>query len=75
MARERFGADRVFLYPLDFAFAVRAYLQALRPSLLVLMESELWPRMLGECARAGLRGGYAPLPNGRGESVPSQRLE
>ena len=54
VARERFGADRVFYYPVDFAFSVRAYLQALRPSLLVLMESELWPRMLHECARAGV---------------------
>ncbi|GAA3753491.1 3-deoxy-D-manno-octulosonic acid transferase [Terriglobus aquaticus] len=54
VARERFGADRVFYYPLDFAFSVRAYLRALRPSLLVLMESELWPRMLHECASAGI---------------------
>ena len=54
VAREQFGADRVFFYPLDFAFAVRAYLRAFQPSLLVLMESELWPRMLDECARAGV---------------------
>ena len=53
IARERFGPDRVFFYPLDFAFAVRAYLQALKPALLVLMESELWPRMIAECARPG----------------------
>jgi 3-deoxy-D-manno-octulosonic-acid transferase len=52
LARERFGADRVFFYPLDFAFATRAYLRALRPVLLILVESELWPRMLVECARA-----------------------
>jgi 3-deoxy-D-manno-octulosonic-acid transferase len=62
LARERFGAGnkdgaaagRVFYYPLDFAWAVRAYLRALRPRLLVLMESELWPRMLVECGRAGI---------------------
>ncbi len=54
IARERFGPDRVFFYPLDFAFAVRAFLQALKPALLVLMESELWPRMLDECTRAGV---------------------
>jgi 3-deoxy-D-manno-octulosonic-acid transferase len=47
-------AGRVFYYPLDFAWAVRAYLRALRPRLLVLMESELWPRMLVECGRAGV---------------------
>jgi 3-deoxy-D-manno-octulosonic-acid transferase len=50
----RASAGRVFYYPLDFAWAVRAYLRALKPKLLVLMESELWPRMLVECNRAGI---------------------
>ncbi len=54
VARERFGADRVFYYPLDLPSPVRRYLRALRPELLVLMESELWPRMLFECERAGV---------------------
>jgi len=54
LARERFGAERVFFYPLDFGLAVRAYLGALRPRMLVLMESEMWPRMLVECERAGV---------------------
>jgi len=54
LARERFGAGRVFYYPLDFTWAVRPYLQKLHPTALVLMESELWPRMVHECARAGV---------------------
>jgi 3-deoxy-D-manno-octulosonic-acid transferase len=54
LARERFGAERVFYFPLDFAWAVRRYLRVLRPAALVLMESELWPRMLWECERAGV---------------------
>jgi 3-deoxy-D-manno-octulosonic-acid transferase len=54
LAQERFGAGRVFFYPLDLGWAVRAYLKALRPKMLVLMESELWPRMLVECERAGV---------------------
>ncbi|MCU1251161.1 MAG: Three-deoxy-D-manno-octulosonic-acid transferase protein [Edaphobacter sp.] len=54
LARERFGAERVFFYPLDLGWAVRAYLKALRPRMLVLMESELWPRMLVECERVGV---------------------
>ena len=54
LARERFGADRVFYFPLDFAFAVRAYLRALHPRMVVLMETEFWPRMLVECRRAGV---------------------
>jgi 3-deoxy-D-manno-octulosonic-acid transferase len=54
LARERLGTARVFFYPLDIAWAVRAYLKALRPRMLVLMESELWPRMLVECERSGV---------------------
>jgi len=54
LAREHFGDDRVFYFPLDFAFAVRAYLRALRPRMVVLLETEFWPRMLMECRRAGV---------------------
>jgi len=54
LARERFGAERVFYMPLDFAGTVRAYMRVLQPAALVLMESELWPRMLHECERAGV---------------------
>jgi 3-deoxy-D-manno-octulosonic-acid transferase len=54
LARGQFGAERVFYFPLDFAFAVRAYLRALRPSMFVLVETEFWPRMLTECRRAGV---------------------
>ncbi len=52
LARQRFGAENVFYFPLDFAFAVRAYLRALKPQLLVLMETEFWPRLLVECHRS-----------------------
>ena len=46
LARERFGENNVFYFPIDLPFAVRAYLQALRPKLLVLAESEFWPNLL-----------------------------
>jgi 3-deoxy-D-manno-octulosonic-acid transferase len=54
VARERFGSENVFYYPLDFALAVRAYLRRLRPQVLVLAETEFWPRMLRECRKAGV---------------------
>jgi 3-deoxy-D-manno-octulosonic-acid transferase len=54
LARARFGAERVFYLPLDFAFAMRAWLMFLRPALVVLAESEFWPRMLVECRRIGV---------------------
>ncbi len=54
LARERFGAHRVFYFPLDLARAVRSWLDALQPELLILTESELWPRLLHECARKAI---------------------
>ncbi len=52
IARARFGSKSVFYFPADFAFAVRAWLRFLRPSLVVLVESEFWPRFLFEAHRA-----------------------
>ncbi len=46
LARERFGENDVFYFPVDLTFAVRAYLRALRPKMLVLAESEFWPNLL-----------------------------
>jgi 3-deoxy-D-manno-octulosonic-acid transferase len=53
LARERFGENNVFYLPLDLPWAVRAYLQALRPKLLVLAESEFWPNLLHEARKSG----------------------
>ena len=46
LARTRFGAEHVFYFPLDFAFAIRPYLRLLRPDLIVIAETELWPNFL-----------------------------
>jgi 3-deoxy-D-manno-octulosonic-acid transferase len=51
LARERFGTNRVFYCPLDLPWAVRAYLNALKPRLLVLVETEFWPNLLNGCYR------------------------
>jgi 3-deoxy-D-manno-octulosonic-acid transferase len=55
LARERFGAENVFYYPADFGFAIRPYLRALQPSLIVLAESEFWPNFLRLARREGTR--------------------
>ena len=52
VAKERLAGVPVFYMPLDFRFPLSRYLKALRPKLVLLMESELWPRMLSECAKA-----------------------
>lgn len=54
LARERFGAGRVFYCPLDLPWAVRAYLNALQPRLLILAETEFWPNLLHGCFRRGI---------------------
>lgn len=50
LARERFGAGRCFYFPVDLPWVVRGAFRALRPRVLVLAESELWPNVLAECA-------------------------
>ena len=43
----------VFHAPLDYVFAVRRVLRTLRPSLLIVMETEIWPNLFRETKRAG----------------------
>jgi 3-deoxy-D-manno-octulosonic-acid transferase len=54
LAKQRLADSPVFYLPLDFAFGVRRYLDALHPKMLVMMESELWPRLIAECAGRGI---------------------
>lgn len=51
LARKRFGAERVFYFPLDLPWAVEWYLWTIRPRMLVLAETEFWPNLLDECFR------------------------
>jgi 3-deoxy-D-manno-octulosonic-acid transferase len=55
LAARRFGADSVFYFPLDFAFAIRPYLEALRPELVVVAETEFWPNFLRLAKNSGAR--------------------
>ena len=49
-------------FPLDFSTAVNHLLDAIRPTVAVLIEGELWPNFLLQCQR---RGVPAVLVNGR----------
>ncbi|MGA8541830.1 MAG: glycosyltransferase N-terminal domain-containing protein, partial [Terriglobales bacterium] len=55
LAAQRFGEQNVFYFPLDFAFAVRPYLDVLRPRLVVIAETEFWPNFLRLAKRSGAR--------------------
>lgn len=50
---ELFGdrVERAWL-PYDLGFAARAFVRHFRPALGIVMETEIWPRLLEECARA-----------------------
>jgi 3-deoxy-D-manno-octulosonic-acid transferase len=50
-ARTRFADLPVIPYPLDFSRTVAAALDAVRPALVVLAESEMWPNFLAAAAR------------------------
>ncbi len=55
LARKRFGEENAFYFPLDFAFAIRPYLQALRPELVIIAETEFWPNFLRLAHASGAR--------------------
>lgn len=48
-------ADAVFYAPLDYRFAVRRVLRRLRPALVIVMETEIWPNLFREVRRSGAR--------------------
>jgi 3-deoxy-D-manno-octulosonic-acid transferase len=55
LARKRFGEENVFYFPMDFAFAIRPYLQALRPQMVVIAETEFWPNFIQLAHASGAR--------------------
>ncbi len=55
LARKRFGEENVFYFPIDLGFAIGPYLEALRPELVVLAETEFWPNFLRLAHASGAR--------------------
>jgi len=52
LARERMPfADAVIYFPLDWAFCVRRAMSAVRPSLVLILETEIWPNFVREARR------------------------
>ncbi len=57
LARERMPfADAIIYFPLDWAFCVRRALRAVRPSIVIVLETEIWPNFLREAGR-----GHVPV--------------
>jgi len=52
LARERMPfADAIIYFPLDWASCVRRALNAVRPSVVLVLETEIWPNFLREAGR------------------------
>ena len=54
-AKDKLGSlcDGVFYAPIDYCFAVRRVLRTIRPRVLVVLETEIWPNLYRETKRAG----------------------
>ena len=64
LARDIFKdkADAVFYFPFDWKFSVRCALDNFQPSVVLLMETEIWPRFFRE---SHLSGAKIAIVNGR----------
>src|SRR6202453_1035173 len=55
LARERLQtADGIFYFPLDWVVPVRRALRSIHPSLVIVMETEIWPNFLREAHRTNI---------------------
>ena len=52
LADQKIGSN-VFFAPLDYRSMVRRVLRRLRPSVVVILETEIWPNLFRESKRAG----------------------
>jgi 3-deoxy-D-manno-octulosonic-acid transferase len=66
-------ADAVFYFPFDWTFTARRTLDLVKPRLFLMMETEIWPNLLRECRRRGVK---TAVVNGRlsSRSFPRYRL-
>src|SRR3982751_1134939 len=62
--------DAGFYFPFDWTFIVRRTLRLVRPRLFVMMETEIWPNLLRECRRRGVK---TMMINGRVSSRSYRR--
>jgi 3-deoxy-D-manno-octulosonic-acid transferase len=49
LAKKLFSKDAVIIYfPLDFGFTVRRAIKYIKPGIYIMIETEIWPNLLGE---------------------------
>jgi len=71
--RNALDVDGVFYFPFDLGFVVRRTLDLVKPKLFLMMETEIWPNLLRECRRRGVK---TAIVNGRlsSRSFPRYRF-
>src|SRR5580765_4515270 len=62
VARHVQHLDGVFYFPFDWTFIVRRTLDLVKPRVFIMLETEIWPNLLHECRRRGVR---TAMINGR----------
>ncbi len=72
LAKEIFAgiADAVFYFPFDWKFSVRRALRHFQPSVVLLMETEIWFNFIREASKSGAR---VAIVNGRISEQSSKR--
>ena len=67
------NVDAVFYFPFDLGLVVRRTLDLVRPRLFIMMETEIWPNLLNECRKRGIK---TAVVNGRlsPRSFPRYRM-
>lgn len=53
-AKTAFPQHRVIYFPVDFSPVIRQFLRALRPALIVLVESEFWPNFIATVSKSDI---------------------
>jgi 3-deoxy-D-manno-octulosonic-acid transferase len=51
VAKQQYPAALVCYFPFDFTWAVKTAIKRLKPALIVLVELEVWPNLIGQAAR------------------------
>lgn len=54
LAKKLFPEHAVIYFPFDFSFIIRRFLRVIDPTLIVLVESELWPNFIATVQRADI---------------------
>lgn len=74
VARDVFrnDAEAVFYFPFDWAWTTRRVLRKLDPAVVLLMETELWPRLLRECRKRNIP---VSIVNGRISATSFRRYQ